>query len=169
MSYRILYLPIETQNREFIGKLLLAARAAQKNFVVYIGQKGRTVRESMVGPPGTVIEISIPTHKEERMKGYQANGHLIANMCEESISYPDGHDYCERKVGEETLPYLSRFFAIGQRQADHISAFRETSPDQVVITGSHRVDLLRREFRDVYTKDADRIREEFGSFILEVV
>ncbi len=52
MKRRTLYLPIETKARELLGKTLLAAKAVERGWVVFLGQD-RAIREQMsLGVPG---------------------------------------------------------------------------------------------------------------------
>ena len=50
-------------------------------------------------PAGLYVETSIPDAKAERLEQIHSAGNRIANMCEESIVYADGRDYCMRKLG----------------------------------------------------------------------
>ena len=167
MRYKILFLPIETKNREFLGKLLTAVKATDRNWLVFLGQ-AKNVRKVLPGfLPGVYSEISIPEYKYgSHLLLLSQAGHKIVNICEESVTYPDGKDYCDRKVGEKSLGLTEIFFASGKRHAKDVAKFRDINPDQLPITGSNRMDILRFGYRDVYAPMAKEINDRLGSFIL---
>ena len=85
---RTLYLPIETKHRELLGKTLLAARAVDRGWRVFLGGIEMHTHMAEIFTPGLLI----------RNRGYR-----IADLCEESIIYPDAEDYCERNLRFDTL------------------------------------------------------------------
>ena len=109
---RLLYLPIETKARELLGKTFLAAKAVERGWIVVMGAHPDTRKFMLEHPAGLYVETSIPDAKAERLERIHSAGHRIANMCEESIVYADGRDYCTRKLGLEPLcggPTFSSF------------------------------------------------------------
>ena len=98
---RLLYLPIETKARELLGKTFLAAKAVERGWIVVMGAHPDTRKFMLEHPAGLYVETSIPDAKAERLERIHSAGHRIANMCEESIVYADGRDYCTRKLGLE--------------------------------------------------------------------
>lgn len=167
-SYPILSLPIEVKNREFIGKLLLAAKAIEQGWAVVLGKQSKVCRAMFSCPPALHIEVSIPTAKyESRILPLVAAGHRLACLCEEGIVYPDGGDYCQRKVGTSPLSELSHYFANGQRQFDDITQFCSPPPGCLTITGNPRFDLLHSTLREVYAPKAAQIKARYGTtFVL---
>lgn len=167
MKHRLFFLPIETKNREFIGKLLTATMAAQENWLVFLGQ-AKMVRKNMANfLPGVYSEISIPEYKyKAHLLDIARKGHKIVNICEESVTYPDGRDYCDRKVGANSLSLVDLFFASGERHARDVMSFRNISAERIPVTGSHRMDVLRSGFRDAYSTQSNAIKKALGPFIL---
>ncbi len=167
MKCKIFFLPIETKNREFLGKLLTAAKAARDNWVVFLGQAKQIRKTASCFLPGIYSEISIPEYKyEAHLIHLSRAGHKIVNICEESVTHPEGRDYCDRKVGQKPLELVDKFFASGKRHAEDVAAFRNIDVHRLPITGSHRMDVLRAGYRDVYSPKARRIREKLDPFIL---
>lgn len=167
MKSKIFFLPIETKNREFLGKLLTAAKAAEDNWVVFLGQAKQIRKTALCFFPGIYSEISIPGYKHDaHLLHLSRAGHKIVNICEESVTYPEGRDYCDRKVGQKPLELVDKFFASGKRHAKDVVAFRNISAYRLPITGSHRIDILRSGYRDVYAPRAKRIRKKNDPFVL---
>ena len=92
MRRRTLYLPIETKYRELLGKTLLAAKAVDRGWRVYMG--GVDLHDHMATgfAPGLLIENNIPDTKATRLGQLKTKGYRIADLCEESIIYPDAQD-----------------------------------------------------------------------------
>jgi surface carbohydrate biosynthesis protein len=163
---RLLYLPMETKARELLGKSFLAARAVERGWIVVMGAHADTRRFMLEHPAGLYVETSIPDAKAARLERVRAAGHRIANLCEESIVYADGRDYCTRKIGLAALRSTDLLLVPGRRNAQHLQEHRPDSDGKVVITGNPRFDTLLPGVRCVYNREADAIRETFGRFVL---
>jgi surface carbohydrate biosynthesis protein len=163
---RLLYLPIETKSRELLGKTFLAAKAVERGWIVVMGAHPDMRKFMLEHPAGLYVETSIPDAKAERLERIHSAGHRIANMCEESIVYADGRDYCTRKLGLASLRWTDLLLVPGQRNAEHIHAYRPEGDSKVVVTGNPRFDTLLPGVRCVYNHDAEAIKETFGRFVL---
>lgn len=166
LGRRILYLPIETKARELLGKTFLAARAAERNWTVIIGP-GPELRQYMQQrPPGLFVVASVPEPKSQRLEEMQKAGNHIANLCEESIVYSSGEDYCHRKLSTNALRSVSHLLVVGLGNAEHIRTYRPEQADKIAITGNPRFDTLLPEMRVYHDFEASRIRKQYGRFIL---
>ena len=165
MKRRTLYLPIETKYRELLGKTLLAARAVDRGWRVFLG--GIEMHEYIADglPPGLVIENNIPDTKATRLAGLRNHGYRVADLCEESIIYPDGEDYCARKVGPRSLEATDVILATGARAERDIRTHRGASAEKLVVTGNPRFDTLMPHVRAVYDDDVKILRERYGRFL----
>ena len=166
MKRRTLYLPVETKPREFLGKTLLAAKAVDRGWRVLLG--GIEMHDDLVDgfAPGVVIENNIPDGKADRLNRLVDRGYRIADLCEESIAYPNGEDYCSRKVGRRSLAATDIIFATGARCEGDIRQYRSEATGKLFVTGNPRFDTLMPGVRAVYEDDARRIRERYGKFLL---
>ncbi len=163
---RLLYLPIETQARELLGKGFLAARAVERGWIVVMGDKGTTRGFMREHPPGIYVEISIPNKKASRLEELHRAGNRIVNLCEEGILYTDGRDYCARKMGTDAFQWTDRLLLPGERNASDLRDYFPESRDKVAITGNPRFDVLTPRLRCVYEAKAAAIRRKFGPFLL---
>lgn len=163
---RLLYLPIETKARELLGKSFLAARAVERGWIVVTGAHAETRKFMLEHPAGVYVETSIPDVKASRLEQFHRNGHRIVNLCEESIVYANGRDYCTRKLGPDALQFTDLLLVPGERNAEHIRAYRPDCDGKAVITGNPQFDTLLPEVRRVYEAEAGAIQEAFGRFVL---
>ncbi len=138
MRRRTLYLPIEIKYRELFGKTLLAAKAVDRGWRVYMG--GVDLHDHMATgfPPGLLIENNIPDTKATRLGQLKTRGYRIADLCEESIIYPDAQDYVARKIGLRSLPATDVILATGARSQRDICALRKDAARKLVVTGNPR-------------------------------
>jgi surface carbohydrate biosynthesis protein len=166
LDRRILYLPIETKARELLGKTFLAGRAAERNWVAIVGPGPELRKYMKQHPPGVFVVASIPEPKAQRLEEIRNSGNHIANLCEESIVYTSGEDYCHRKLSPNTLRSVSRLLVVGLGNAEHVRAYRPEHADKIAITGNPRFDTLLPELRGFHELEAKRIRELYGRFIL---
>jgi surface carbohydrate biosynthesis protein len=93
-------------------------------------------------------------------------GHRVINICEENIVYPDGLDYCQRKVGREALAEIDLMPVTGRRNLSHLREFRPEGATKYVLTGNARFDTLMPGFREVYASHTAKLRQRFGRFLL---
>ena len=163
---RLLYVPVETKAREFLGKTFLAARAAERGWTVILGEANK-IRDFMRDQPsGAYIEIGIPGKKAKRLEELYGLGYRIANMCEEGLVYSDGREYCNRKLGRRAIGFTDRLLVVGARNADDIRANLPEFASKLAITGNPRFDTLLSGPRCVYKRDADALKAELGRFVI---
>ena len=166
MKRRTLYLPIETKCRELLGKTLLAAKAVDRGWRVFLG--GIEMHDQMADgfAPGMLIENNIPDSKAVRLSRLKAHGYRIADLCEESVIYPNPKDYWTQKIGQRSLEATDVILATGAKSERDIRAHRPAAANKLVITGNPRFDTLMPRMRVVYDDDARDIRERYGRFLL---
>ena len=78
----------------------------------------------------------------------------------------DDDDYVRRKVSKHDIEQVDCFFAWGQYHADVITKNFPSMKKRVVCSGNARLDLLRPEFRDVFSAETQELRSTIGPFIL---
>ena len=167
MNNKLFYIPIETKDRELLGKLLLAATLAGRGWFVILGHQTALRKFAPNFLPGIYSHISIPEVKYERyIVPYSKIGVKSTCICEEGVIYSDGEDYCNRKVGIGALRLTEKFFAVGERQLNDIKNFRNAKDNQVVTVGNPRFDVLREKFRAPYEVMARSIKQRYGKYIL---
>jgi surface carbohydrate biosynthesis protein len=159
---RTLLLPVVIGKRELDGNLLLGVIAAEAGYRVLIG-----LRHSIDNTPryGEALYLAKNVRQNFVMDRPMSQGHAIVAMDEEGlVRFPAHVQTVRYQARSMSLPRL--LFAWGADNADYWrrSPFYTGTP--ILLTGNPRADLLRPELRDFYRKDADAIRQEFGSFVL---
>ena len=166
MKRRTLYLPIGTKCRELFGKTLLAAKAVERGWRVFLGSLD--IREEMLEDlaPGLLIENNIPEDKADRFRRLKDRGYVIANLSEESALYRDAEEYWTHRIGCRALESAEVIFTVGVRSERDIRTYRPPAAGRMVLTGNPRFDTLLPEVRAVYDAEAEAIRRRHGRFLL---
>ena len=166
MKRRTLYLPVEIKPRELLGKTLLAARAVERGWRVFIG--GIEMHDYMgdAFPPGLLIENNIRDTKADRLHRTRNRGGRVADLCEESALYQHGDEYWGRKIGSRSLAATDLILAVGARSERDVRSCWPEAADKLVLTGNPRFDILSRRLRCVHDDEARAIRERYGRFLL---
>jgi surface carbohydrate biosynthesis protein len=159
-KYRWLLLPCLNKVREFDGKLLLAATAAERGWGVIVGYKGFV---NLVETRGAVIEMSFKSGNLER---HARIGRKICAWDEEGLVFPSAEDYCQRRLLESSIRRLDMAFLWGQNQKEVIQTCRKLSEDKFRVTGNPRFDMLRPDLVTFYARDVKRLTERYGRFVL---
>lgn len=162
-QYRWLVLPVENYIREFNGKLLLAAVAAERGWATIMGYKGY-VRNHL--PPMRGVAIEINMHNESRFEHYSQEGWRVSAWDEEGLIYLNGEEYCRRRVDAAAIKKLDCVFLWGQNQQDDLARYTTGAQNKWVLSGNPRADLLRPDLRQFYAADVARITRAHGPFIL---
>ena len=110
----MLYVPVETKAREFLGKTFLAARAVERGWTVILGEANKVRDYMLEQPAGAYIEIGIPEKKAKRLENLRGSGYRIANMCEEGLVYSNGLEYCTRKLGRTSIAMTDSLTSLSQ-------------------------------------------------------
>ncbi|MGH6929777.1 MAG: surface carbohydrate biosynthesis protein [Dongiaceae bacterium] len=160
-----LYLPVEVAARELDAKLLITFFAVSAGYEVVLGQKWLMQRNLGRMPPGIVLFKTLTAVDAKSMRAAHAQGHRIAAIDEEIpglIARNEGL----RWVAPAAVAACDLVFAVGD---EHLDALLWKFPEQrrkYAVVGNPRWDLLRPEFAGSHHPDVQRIREQYGRFIL---
>lgn len=163
---RWLIIPIETKSRELHAKTLLAMHAAERGWGVVIGDKTATRLRQHLLPQGMFFDKDLTLKHLEGMQEMRSMGNRISAVCEEGLMYFDAKDYQRRKISLETFRLLDYFFTWGRKEAVDLADALGEGREKMVISGNPRFDLLRPEWRGMFSRGAREIREEYGKTIL---
>ncbi len=162
----ILILPCETRVREFDAKLLLACHAVERGWRVFVGYKRSLDFHAPQIPPGIYVGKSL-TYRNARFYGIVRDlGHRLTAWDEEGLVYANPDLYRLTKIGDATLNMPQLLLAWGEENAAAISAHPGFAGPDLAITGNPRSDLLRPELRGYFSEEADKLRDEYGDFLL---
>ena len=163
---RTVLLPIETKVREFHGKLLLAAVAAEAGFDVVLGEQRAMLRAIRRLPKGIYIDKSVVRNRISKFRRLRGLGHRVMAWCEEGLVFRDRDTYLHERISVASLDQTDTFFAWGEVQAEAVLRKAPHAAEKVMRSGNPRFDVLRPGIRNVFANEAQRLRETYGRFIL---
>lgn len=161
-----LFVPIETKVREFHSKVLLATVAASNGFDVILGEQNALLAHLPRLPRGIYIDKSVSRTKRNNFRRLTGEGSVVTAWCEEGLVYFSRQFYLDNRIDLESLGLVQKFFAWGDVQADDIRSKAPELQDRIVVSGNPRLDLLRPELRQLFSKDAEKLRRQHGRFVL---
>lgn len=161
-----LLLPIETKHRELYGKVLLSLAAAERGFEVLLGEQNAMLSQLNNLPQGIYLDKSVGRTKTKYFQKLNARDCQIVAWCEEGLVYRDRDAYLHERVSGKSLSLANKFFAWGEVQANDIHQHAPEAAAKIRITGNPRFDILRPEFRSIFTPVANEIRRRYGPYIL---
>ena len=163
----LLLIPVENQVRELDAKLLLACIAVNRGFPAIIGSK-REVEARIASFPRSIYLAKSLLHGHRKFfRVARQFGHDIVAWDEDALVHLPAETYYSRRLSPAALACVSRLFAWGEDNAElwrHYDDLPAGLP--IHITGNPRNDLLRGEIQPFYQDAVDRIRDDFGHFIL---
>lgn len=162
---RIVYIPIEKKNREFLSKLLITTELARRGIHVVIGFYHPIFANAAQFPAGLMYFKGLNKVQYDFMRFMAGTGHRPVATDEEAIGSSDPAyimQDCWRGISE----FTARVFCQGEVHRGALMDLRGFTPEQLVITGNSRIDLLRPPFRDAIQLKADEIRRARGPFVL---
>jgi surface carbohydrate biosynthesis protein len=160
-----LLIPVETLNREFDAKLLLALKAAGSGLKPIIGGRTRIHDSLLALPPSIYLAKGIRTGNRLIMSILHRLGHVIVALDEEALIRMND-DALLLMLDEETFNRPRLLYAWGRSNAELWRRFKGYRGTPILETGNPRIDLLRPEVRRYYAEAADRLNQRFGRFVL---
>jgi surface carbohydrate biosynthesis protein len=161
---RWLLLPVDNFVREFHGKLLLAAVAAERGWGVIIAFKHSYFKKKVPAAHGLVIDSGFLN--SSRVEAYRQRGWRVSAWDEEGLIYLSGGEYCQRRIHEPTFRHFEQAFLWGENQKEDIRQHIAGMDDRLVLAGNPRFDLLRPDLSQYYGPTASQLRGQHGQYIL---
>jgi surface carbohydrate biosynthesis protein len=159
-------IPIETASRELTYKVHLCNLLACEGFSCYIGSKSQI--NILLGFFTNYIYLDKGYHPKVSDSLYaiiKKNKGTIVSLDEEgAVDYSDSSTL-KHRYSIDLFKNADFVFLWGEKIYDLIKD-KILDKNKVKITGHPRFDLLKSQFHYIYRKDADRIRERYGKFIL---
>lgn len=162
-KYKWLLIPIENYVREFYGKLLFSAVAAERGWGIIMAYKG-DIRFNPPDMSGVVIDLNMTS--DERASRYMSHGWRVSAWDEEGLLYNNRDVYAHRRLNDEALKKFDFIFLWGENQCKDILNYKNEIKEKLVLTGNPRFDLLRPDLREFYSRDATTLKRKYGKYIL---
>lgn len=160
---KILYLPIETINRELEGKLILAHDALSRNYCVVVGAKGQVKSCAEEIGAGSYIYKSFEKNAFPNIGDKSKTKVLFCALDEEGLVYPSEKVYLLR-IPDYGIDYLDVIFLWGQKQKDIITNNVEAPSSKLFVTGNPRIDCLKN-YLEGKAQD-NQLTDQYDDYVL---
>lgn len=160
-----LYLPLEIKNRDLNGRLLVAYYAIRKGFHVYLFPKYKIKEYLKVLPKGIFIYFGIVPNYTNGIQNIKKRGHVITAWDEEGFVFLEKEDYLRCRISKDVYDSIDTFFTWGEYHHELVKKKLEDN-SKLVIAGHPRFDLLKSDYRNIFTHKVEKIKDRFGKFIL---
>ena len=167
MNKVTIYIPIEIKVRELNSHILLSKFASESGMRIYIGSKNSIKRllKRKNNKAGIFIYkggMEIPELLEIKEKIQK----FIILDQEISPSTLDFKKEMRLRVWPGSEKYIDNYYSIGRLAYEAgVDVFKNSSLN-IIKTGWPRIDLLRSEFKFLYKKKVEKIKKQYGNFIL---
>ena len=160
------YLLMETKKRELDSRCYFAVKSCLKNFSVVLSKKDSFYKNKKHLKPGFVFFKSLGRNYYTEIKKAKKLGFKICAQDEEGLQIFDKEDYLDRRLYYDNLDYLDYIFTWGKRDYEMLSDLPQKIRDNIYITGSPRVDILKNPINSIYAEEAKKIKKKYGNFFL---
>jgi len=162
-----LLFPVENKSREFDSKIFMGSLAAERGYKVLIGSYTAFRNWITCLPRGVVMEKCISIGKKHVLDRYIKLGNRIIVSDEESLSiFLDPEEFLRARLDSTTLEMVDSVFAWNEPQAKLMRDAFPNLANKIVMTGTQRADLWRKELRGIYEKEVIELKKRFGKYIL---
>ena len=166
-SKPMLLIPVELQVRELDPKVLLACVAARRGFQSIIGSRREMHYHIPAFPRGIYLSKSTTSGSKNVFRVLRQLGHGVVAWDEEALVHLPPEAYFKRRLSPLAINHVSHLLAWGQDNVELWRQYPEMPAELPIhITGNPRGDLLRPEMRSLYDHDVEKIRSDYGNFIL---
>ena len=160
------YLLMETKKRELDSRCYFAVKSCLKNFSVVLSKKDSFYKNKKHLKPGFVFFKSLGRNYYTEIKKAKKLGFKICAQDEEGLQIFDKEDYLDRRLYYDNLDYLDYIFTWGKRDYEMLSDLPQKIRDNIYITGSPRIDILKNPINFIYAEEAKKIKKKYGNFFL---
>ena len=164
--FNTLLIPVESQVREFDGKLLLACVAAEKNYKVIIGSRAHIHFYASRVKDAIYIAKSMRRFSNRMFTIMHELGHKIVAWDEEALVRLPDEEYYLHRLSSETFRYIDLLFAWGESNAATFMQYPGYRNQPIHVFGNPRVDILRPELRNYFLPEVNDIQDRHGNYIL---
>lgn len=167
-AFPVIFIPVESKKREFDGKILLTSHLLAAGFKVVLGNKAGVNRELMHARNGIYLAKSASNENLELYRKLHERGHrMVVLDVEGGALTKEIKNDLVRSYQPEACRYFDYIYVFGDKIREAIIRDLDyIRPEQVVVTGEPRFDLLRPEYDSFFENEIAEIKEKYGRFIL---
>ena len=163
-----IYIAIENWKRESDSRIYFATKAAAKGFEVYFAKKSEMYSLLKYLESGIIILKSFGPMNSKIIDESKKRGHIILSWDEEIFISTDLEETINRRVYEDNLKKIEKFFLVGEREKDTIKKLFPSHKNKLLVTGHPRQEILKKNINKIFDKEANEIKKKYGNFILLV-
>ena len=163
MKKRI-YTVIEVKERELLGKSLFAVKMAEAGFSIVIGKKSRLFKYANYFRTGVYYFKGMGDNNIIPMKHVKKAGHKVVGFDEEGLVM-NMTQAIPKRVRKECMEMVDYFFTVGQKQSINTKIVYPNFKNKIFEIGNPRWDILKKEIRDFYTEESEKLKKKYGRFI----
>ncbi|MDF3074813.1 MAG: hypothetical protein K0S54_2480 [Alphaproteobacteria bacterium] len=160
-----LMVPVETLNREFDGKLLLALIAAERGWRCILGGQTPMHIALPLLPRSLYFAKSARSQNRKVFEIMNAMGFGIVAQDEEALIRQSDEIYT-LKHDHSAFTHVSALFAWGDDNAEIFNRMLHDDPRPILPYGNPRADMMRPDLRAYHKPEMDSILDRFGEFVL---
>jgi surface carbohydrate biosynthesis protein len=168
------FFPVETFNREFDYRIVLAALLARPGRRFFIGQHDTIARLAQQTRGGLYVGKNVfrslfPTDLAlyDSLRG---NGLSLLHLDEEGAVFPGGPDSWRRSLDQRLDPRVlhdsDTVCTWGEFQAEHYRGRAPQLASRIHVTGHPRFDLYKPAWSSYFDGERDALTARFGRFLL---
>ena len=162
----VLYVHMESRERELDAKLLVALAAAELGFISIFGQSTFLLQYAKWFPEGIYFFKGLNLVETNVMQICSDNQrHTIIAIDEESLGVADSV-YLAKGIHPVASKLCDLVFAQGEAHREVLKPSGGFSDDQIAVTGNPRIDLLRPPLNAKFEREAKALRKRLGKFVL---
>jgi surface carbohydrate biosynthesis protein len=161
-----MYVPIEVKVRELEAKVLFSATAVKHGYNVLLGSMGGIKKNIKNYPNGVYVSKDMYDVRSNDFKKIKEMGHKIVSWDEEGLIYINENIFLQQRFSENSLRYIDRIFTWGKNQKQLILSKVPNINEKIINVGNPRIDILKKEYRDIFKDKVKKIYDKYGEFIL---
>ena len=161
----VLYIPVESQNRELDSKLLIAGSVAAAGVKVVLGWQRSIVTNFANLPPGLVLLKGLNKIQREHMRRAGKAGHVVAAIDEEGFAISDP-ECLLKDIDPLVAEFCHRVYSPNETYRRVLMENRGFNGDRVLVTGNPRGDLTRPPFNEILRGEADALAAKHAPMVL---
>jgi len=161
----VLYIPVESQNRELDAKLLIAGSVAAAGVKVVLGWQRAVVTNLANLPPGMVLLKGLNKIQRGHMRRAVKAGHMVAAIDEEGFAISDP-ECLLKDIDPDVAEFCQKVYAPNPTYRRVPLENRGFEAGQVLVTGNPRGDLTRPPFSEILREEADALAAKHAPMVL---
>jgi len=167
MEKKTVLFPIEIKARELKSKILLSLECAKRGMRAYIGSKTAI---NMLYPK---LDSGIYFHKSgdrveriNRIKNHCSHFVIIDEEVGPAIPNDFLYQTLKNRLRPDAIKHIDKIFLIGEKYKNIAKNVYDKSENDLIATGWPRIDLWRKEFLPLHSKETQEIKKKYGDYIL---